>query len=113
MKIQLAHFTALTGIVSLLFNFRTGNAYDDSDFLREWKNAKGRNGRSLDGIFQDQNETAFNADESDVHPSIVGGVEVFPPRKYKVGLDLVVERGTLCFFPRIELTSFVVSAFLF
>lgn len=88
----------------LLLNVRTGSAYDDSDFLRGWKNAKANNnrkGRSLDGIFQDtllqesgptvqesdvieESVITTSDEEDDVTPAIIGGTEVNPRRKYKV-----------------------------
>lgn len=99
MKIHHFRWIGLLASISTLLNYRPSNAYDDSDFLRGWKNAKvNRKGRSLDGIFRDfpqesdpaaqENdvieESVSIAEEFDVTPAVVGGTEVNPRRKYKV-----------------------------
>lgn len=77
MKIQL--LSILTNILAALLNYRTTEAYDDRDFLRGWKDAKVARRRSLN--ITDQ-EVVDN--ETNVTPSIMGGKEVNPRRKYKV-----------------------------
>jgi hypothetical protein len=108
MKIQLASIQALSGIVALLC-LRPGAAYDDADFVREWKDWNNRGndagaGKTRNLVSSDRNvfnvpkdtgvvekkrgdkgeEALTAAAAGDVTPFIVGGTVVNPPRKYKV-----------------------------
>ena len=120
MKIQLGSLKALTG-VALLY-LRRGAAYDDNDFLKDWKDwklgsmerneaGKTRNlvGNSrLNNVFQvpkdsgnaemmvgDGDDTNMFIEGFDVvTPHIVGGTVVDPPRKYKVSIR--ISGGLVC-----------------
>lgn len=104
MKIHLFQWIVLA-CISVLLNFRTGNAYDDSDLLRGWTNSKANHKNKLersleDGIFQGPTaqesagikESVISVEESDVvTPAVVGGTEVNPCRKYKVSYHFLLK----------------------
>ena len=119
MKIQLASIQALSGIVALLC-LRPAAAYDDADFVREWKDWNNRgndagagktrnlvssrrnvfkvptdNGvvkkkTGVDGVNMFVDGEASTAAAGDVTPFIVGGTVVNPPRKYKVSSRMLI-----------------------
>lgn len=75
------HTHLLLAFASIIANFHSGNAYDDSEFLRGGiKNAMAKNNISrslLDGLFPSE------MDPDPVTPAIVGGEDV-NPQEYPV-----------------------------